>query len=80
MDSDPVTTSVDDEVMWEGPVVHPPHVIVTLYKRSIQPLFLNESVAKRERKRGREREREGEREGKRGISIKLNFYNYLIET
>ena len=62
MDSDPVTTSVDDEVMWEGPVVHPPHVIVTLYKRSIQPLFLNESVAKRERKRGRERERERGRE------------------
>ena len=44
MDSDPVATPVDDEVVWEGPVVHTPHVIVTLDKRSIQPLFLNESV------------------------------------
>ena len=45
MDSDPVATSVDDEVMWKGPVVNTPHVIVTLNKCSIQPLLLDESVA-----------------------------------
>ena len=64
MDSDPVATPVDDEVTWEGPVVHTPHVIVTLYKRSIQPLLLDESVAEWG-ERGREREREGERERER---------------
>ena len=75
MDSDPVATPVDDEVAWEGPVVHTPHVIVTLYKRSIQPLLLDESVAEwGERERERERVREGdrrERGGERG-------FNYLI--
>ena len=79
MDSDPVATPVDDEVAWEGPVVHTPHVIVTLNKCSIQPLLLDESVAVwRERERERERESEGGRVGRRegGISI----YNYLIET
>ena len=44
MDSDPVTAPIDNEVMWEGPVVDTPHVIVTLNKSSIQPLFLDESV------------------------------------
>ena len=80
MDSDPVATPVDDEVVWEGPVVHTPHVIVTLYKRSIQPLLLDESVAEwGERERGEggreEGERRGERErGERGI----NICNHLI--
>ena len=44
MDSDPVTAPVNNEVMWEGPVVHTPHVVVTLYKGSVQPLLLDESV------------------------------------
>lgn len=69
MDGDPVAASVDDEVMWEGPVVDTPHVIVTLNKRSIQPLLLDESVAlcvyMRER---RERKRERVRERERGLS------------
>ena len=68
MDSDPVATPVDDEIAWEGPVVHTPHVIVTLNKCSIQPLLLDESVAvwrERERERERGREREGVRERER---------------
>ena len=58
MDGDPVATSVDNEVVWEGPVVHTPHVIVTLNKRSIQALLLNEPVAGCVYERERERERE----------------------
>ena len=52
MDSDPVAASVDDEVMWKGPVIDTPHVIVTLNKRSIQSLLLDESVGMREREIG----------------------------
>ena len=72
MDSDPVATPVDDEITWEGPVVHTPHVIVTLNKCSIQPLLLDESVAvwrEREREREGEREREREWEGGREASV-----------
>ena len=29
MDSYPIAAPIYDEVMWEGPVVNPPHVVVT---------------------------------------------------
>ena len=31
----PVTAPVDDEVMWEWPVVNSPHVVVTLHESSV---------------------------------------------
>ena len=44
MDGYPIATSVDGDVMWEGPVVDAPHVIITLDKRSVQALFLDKPV------------------------------------
>ena len=41
MDGNPITATINDDVMWEGSVVNSPHVIITLNKSSVQTLFLN---------------------------------------
>ena len=43
MKGNPITTPIHCDVLREGPSVHPPHVIITLNKRPIQTLLLNES-------------------------------------
>ena len=88
MDGYPVAASVNNEVLWEGPVVDSPHVVVTLDKSSIQTLLLDKSKIvcvcvcvcvcvwlEKERERKRERERERERE----MNILLYYKTALLQ-
>lgn len=44
MDSDPIATPVHIDVLWEGPHVHPPHVVIALHESPVQSLLLDKPM------------------------------------
>ena len=55
VDGNPVTSSINDNVLWQGTISHPPHVILTLHKGPVQTLLLNKPALGAEGKQQRSR-------------------------